>query len=149
MQIRQVPRDLPPVLSQHEVERLLQQPSRTSPIGLRDVAMLEVLYGSRLQVSEMVSLPLNALHLAEGWLKIRGKGRKERPAPVGEPAIAALRVYLGEPRVILLGKHRPSPNVFLTNRGTAMTRQGFWNAAAGLCSQGWYHQAHIAPHPPA
>jgi integrase/recombinase XerD len=125
------PRPLPRTLSQQDIDKLLQQPSRTSPRGLRNLAMLEVLYATGLRVSELVSLPMSALHLMDGWLKIRGKGSRERPVPIGEPAIAALKVYLGGPRAALLGKHKPGPYVFLSNRGTAMTRQGFWKLLRG------------------
>jgi hypothetical protein len=68
------------VLAPEEIECLLQQPSRTNPIGLRDLALLEVPYGSGLRVSELVNLPLQALHLTEGWLKVRGKEGKEQLA---------------------------------------------------------------------
>jgi integrase/recombinase XerD len=135
MQSPRLPRSLPRVLSQPDIKRLLQQPSRTSPIGLRVVAILEVAYGSGLRVSELVTLPMSALHLAEGWLKVRGKGGRERVVPMGEPEMAKLHAYLGEPRAALLGRHRESPYVFLSNRGAPMTRQGFWTLLHGYARQ--------------
>jgi integrase/recombinase XerD len=116
MRTPHIPRALPPFLSQQDMERLLRQPARTTPMGLRDVAMLEVLYGSGLRVSELVTLPMSALHLAGGWLKVHGKGGHERVAPMGEPAIVALQVYLAEPRAALL-KGRANPYVFISTRG--------------------------------
>jgi integrase/recombinase XerD len=80
--------------------------------------MLEVLYGSGLRVGELVSLPMSALHLMEGWLKIRGKGGRERIVPMGEPEIAALHAYLGEPRKALLGGLNDSPYVFISQWGS-------------------------------
>jgi integrase/recombinase XerD len=121
-----VPRSLPRTLPQQDIERLLQQPSRSSPIGLRDLAMLEVLYGSGLQVSEIVSLPMSALHFLDGWLKVWGKGGKERIVPMGEPEITALQVYLGESHARLLRRRKDSPCVFLSRRRGPMTQRGLW-----------------------
>ena len=69
---------------------------------------------------------MSALHLIEGWLKVRGNGDRERVVPMREPEFAARQAYLGEPRTILLRKHKASPHVFISNRGVPMTRQGFW-----------------------
>jgi integrase/recombinase XerD len=101
---RRRPQPLPRVLSLEEVERLLRQPDRSTSAGLRDAAILEVLYGCGLRASELDTLPLSALHLAEGWLKVMGKGRKERLVPLGEPAIEALTQYLEHARDELLGR---------------------------------------------
>jgi integrase/recombinase XerD len=116
---------LPHVLSIDEVDRLLRQPRLDTPRGCRDAAMLEVLYATGLRVSELVSLPMRALHLTEGWLKVRGKGGTERLVPLGEQAAAGLRAYLAGPRTQLMrGGH--AAQVFVNGRGGAMTRQGFW-----------------------
>jgi site-specific recombinase XerD len=92
-----VPRSLPHSLSQQDIDKLLQQPSRTSPIGLRDLAMLEVLYGSGLRVAELVSLPMRAIHFLDGWLKIRGKGGSERIVPMGSRRLLRSRSISGSP----------------------------------------------------
>jgi len=118
-------RRLPGVLSGAEVERLLGQPDGVSPKGLRDNAMLELLYATGLRVSELVGLKLSGLNLEAGFVRTLGKGSKERVVPVGEKALAALRAYLaqGRPRII---KGKDSHYVFLNLRGRPMTRQGFW-----------------------
>ena len=120
-----VPQRLPHVLSIEEVDRLLRQPRPDTPRGCRDAAMLEVLYATGLRVSELVSLPMRALHLNEGWLKVLGKGGTERLVPLGDQAAERLRAYLAGPRARLMrGSH--SIQVFVNGRGGAMTRQGFW-----------------------
>ncbi|MCG6918474.1 MAG: site-specific tyrosine recombinase XerD [Deltaproteobacteria bacterium] len=118
-------RQLPTVLSVAEVERLLARPSPELPLGLRDAAMLEVLYGTGLRVSELVTLTLGRVNLEVGFLVVMGKGSKERIVPAGEAATESLRSYLRAARPRLL-KGRMTEILFVTNRGTAMTRQGFW-----------------------
>jgi integrase/recombinase XerD len=125
---------LPYVLSVEEVDRLLRQPRPDTPRGLRDAAMLEVLYATGLRVSELVSLPMSALHLVEGWIKVRGKGGKERLIPLGEQAVVHLRAYLAGPRERLMRGHR-TPQVFVNGRGEGMTRQGFWKLLRGYAGQ--------------
>jgi integrase/recombinase XerD len=127
---------LPKFLTVEEVERLLEQPESGSVRGLRDRAMLEVLYGSGLRVSELVWLRTNDLNLKDGFLICKGKGGKERVVPLGSSAVRAVRPYLEEARPKL--SKRPTPILFLTVRGGAFTRQGFWKllkayaAKAGL-----------------
>jgi integrase/recombinase XerD len=134
LQAPRPPQRLPHFLSLEEVERLLAQPRLDTPRGRRDAAMLEALYATGLRVSELVSLPLSALHLAEGWIKVRGKGGKERLIPLGEQAVACLHAYLGGARGALLrGQH--SPRVFVNGRGQGMTRQGFWKLLRGYARQ--------------
>jgi integrase/recombinase XerD len=129
-----IPRRLPHFLSFEEVERLLRQPRVDTPRGLRDAAMLEVLYATGIRVSELVCLPMSALHLAEGWIKVRGKGGKERLIPLGEQAVAGLQVYLSGPRARLMhGQH--TTYVFVNGRGEGMTRQGFWKLLRGYARQ--------------
>jgi integrase/recombinase XerD len=118
-------RPLPKVLRTEEVEGLLAAPERERPRGLRDAAMLEVLYATGLRVSELCSLRLRDLHVEAGYLRCTGKGDKERVVPLGEEACAVLRRYLGEARPTLLGERR-SEVVFPSARGAALTRQGFW-----------------------
>jgi integrase/recombinase XerD len=115
---------LPKVLSEEEVGRLLAAPDVATPAGLRDKAMLELLYASGLRVSELVGLRLPQIDLKGGFLLAFGKGSKERVVPVGEEAERWLQRYLAELRPKLArGRH---DNVFVNLRGAPMTRQGFW-----------------------
>ena len=118
------PKKLPQVLSLEEVERLLEQPDTTHPRGLRDKAMLELLYATGLRVSELVRLKLNQLNLEVGYISVVGKGAKERLVPVGGQAQQALTQYLKKGRAALLKK--PSSYLFIGYRGRPLTRQGFW-----------------------
>ena len=118
------PKKLPQVLSLEEVERLLEQPDTTHPRGLRDKAMLELLYATGLRVSELVRLKLNQLNLEVGYISVIGKGAKERFVPVGRQAQQALTQYLKKGRAALLKK--PSSYLFIGYRGRPLTRQGFW-----------------------
>jgi integrase/recombinase XerD len=118
-------RQLPTVLSVAEVERLLAQPNSDLPLGQRDAAMLELLYGTGLRVTELITLTVGRVNLEVGFLVARGKGSKERIVPMGEAATEAVRGYTLGSRPRLL-KGRVSETLFVSNRGTAMTRQGFW-----------------------
>jgi integrase/recombinase XerD len=116
---------LPKYLNREEVERLLAAPQQDRPIGLRDKAMLELLYATGVRVSELCGLELSALERQMGLLRVTGKGNKQRVVPFGEPAGLALDRYLLEGRPKLL-KSRASRYLFVTARGGAMTRQQFW-----------------------
>ncbi len=116
----------PKTLSEVDVEALLAQPDPGTPLGLRDRAMLEVLYASGLRVSELVRLKLAELSFDMGVVRVFGKGSKERLVPLGEEALAWLARYLEEGRPALLRK-RASDYVFVTGRGAPMTRQAFWH----------------------
>ena len=135
---------LPQVLSIAEVELLLQKPDRNAVRGLRDAALLELLYATGLRVSELVSLPVNNLNLEAGYLIAYGKGSKERLVPIGEVAQNAIREYLNKGRPALLGNSQ-SHYLFLTRNGRPFTRQGFWKLlkkytlSAGI-------QKNISPH---
>ncbi len=124
VEMPKVGRKLPEVLTLTEVETLLAAPDRKRPRGLRDAAMIEVLYASGLRVSELCKLKSAALNLDRGFLITLGKGRKERLVPLGEVAVALVRVYLAQARPHF-DKLR-SEYLFLTGRGKPMTRQGFW-----------------------
>lgn len=117
-------RKLPQFLSVEEVDDLLAQPD-SSPRGLRDRAMIELLYATGLRVSELVSLPLDALDAKLGTVRAFGKRQKERLVPMGEFAQQAIQEYISSGRPTLL-KGRRSASLFVTGRGRAMTRQGFW-----------------------
>jgi len=125
LQTPRLPERLPHFLSLDEVDRLLRQPRLETPRGRRDAAMLEALYATGLRVSELVSLPMSALHLAEGWIKVRGKGGKERLIPLGEQAVVCIQAYLVGAREKLMRGGRTT-QVFVNGRGEGMTRQGFW-----------------------
>ncbi|MCC7073320.1 MAG: site-specific tyrosine recombinase XerD [Deltaproteobacteria bacterium] len=125
-------RTLPTFLDLGEVERLLAAPDAASPRGLRDRAMLELLYATGLRVTELVELPLDALDLERGFLLVRGKGNKERVIPIGQAALEALRAYLAGARASFLGPASASAAaLFLRAGGEPMTRQGFWKALKG------------------
>lgn len=116
---------LPKVLSIDEVERLLCSPDTTTSVGMRDKAMLELLYATGLRVSELVSIRVSDVNLSTGYLKCMGKGSKERIIPVGEIAQSALLGYLASARGLLL-RSQPSDALFLNHHGHPMSRQGFW-----------------------
>lgn len=116
---------LPHVLSIDEVDLLLQQPGRSTPQGLRDAALLELLYATGLRVSELVSLRLNDLNLEAGYLIAFGKGSKERVVPIGEVAQNVMIEYLQKARTRLLGRNHSS-YLFTARKGKPLTRQGFW-----------------------
>jgi len=120
---------LPKFLTVPEVDRLLEQPDLKKPQGVRDKAMLEVLYSSGLRVSELVGLRCVDLNLKEGFLLCRGKGGKERIVPLGRPAADAVERYRNEARPKLA--KRNTETLFLTRRGGAFTRQGFWKLLKG------------------
>ncbi len=120
-----LPSRLPKVMSEKQVELLLDAPDIDTPLGLRDRAMLETLYATGLRVSELVGLHLHEVSLADGVLRAFGKGSKERLVPLGQIAIDWLQRYLNESRAeILKGRH--SDTLFVTGRGAGMTRQAFW-----------------------
>jgi integrase/recombinase XerD len=118
-------RSLPKTLSGAEVESLIRQPRPDSPPGLRDAAMIEVLYATGLRVSELISLTLDQLELEAHLLRTMGKGSKERLVPIGRTASELLLKYLQNGRAFFL-KGRSSPWVFVNARGGRLSRQGFW-----------------------
>jgi integrase/recombinase XerD len=120
-----LPRALPKSLNEEEVEALLKAPNVDDPLGLRDRAMLEVLYASGLRVSELVGLKVTEVSLNEGVIRVTGKGSKTRLVPMGEVAVEWIARYLKHSRPEILQK-RLSDTLFVTNRGSAMTRQAFW-----------------------
>jgi integrase/recombinase XerD len=120
------PRNLPKSLTERDVERLLAAPRAAARLGLRDRAMLEVLYASGLRVSELVMLRVAQLSQDMGVLRILGKGNKERLVPVGEVALDWVRRYVAEARPSLLNG-RQCNALFVTTRAQPMTRQAFWH----------------------
>lgn len=116
---------LPTSLSEQHVEALLLAPDCETPLGLRDRALMEVLYATGLRISELVGLQLGQLYLNDGYLRVVGKGNKERLVPLGEVAEDWLRRYLAEARTLILGAHRCDA-VFVSRRKQALTRQMAW-----------------------
>jgi len=120
-------RTLPGYLRLEEVERLLRQPDETTPLGLRDRAMFEVLYSTGLRVSELVSLRVSDLDTKVGCVRCIGKGDKERIVPIGRKALAMVEKYLREARGQLTSRGRASsPALFVNRRGGALSRVGIW-----------------------
>ena len=121
---------LPKYLNREEIDRLLAAPDPAKPVGLRDRAMLELLYATGLRVSELCRLELSQVEQDSGVLRVTGKGNKQRLVPFGQSAGEAVARYLelGRPEVL---KGRASRFLFVTARGSAMTRQGFWKLLSG------------------
>jgi len=120
-------RGLPKALSEERVTALLETPDTTTPLGIRDRTMLELMYATGLRVSEMVSLELNRVNMNQGVVRILGKGNKERLVPLGEVAMDWLGRYMRESRPVLLGK-APCAQVFVTARKAGLSRQAFWHS---------------------
>jgi integrase/recombinase XerD len=138
---------LPRVLRPDETTALIEAADPDDPLGCRDRAMLELLYGSGLRVSELVSLPLAGLDRRAGLVRVTGKGRKERVVPVGEPALEAIERYLAEARPVLArAAKRDSDAVFLSRRGGAMTRQNFFERLRGLARAAGIPRERVSPH---
>lgn len=116
---------LPKVLSVKQVDELLSQPDTTNTYGLRDKAMLEVLYATGLRVSELTSLEIQAVNSELGYVSCIGKGGKARVVPLGRSALSALESYLRHGRLALM-KGKTSNWLFLNRHGDKLTRQGFW-----------------------
>lgn len=127
-------RKLPKVLSMQEVEALLDVPRTKTAFGLRDQAMLEVLYATGLRVSELVQLDIGDAHLTMGFVRCIGKGNKERIIPLGKTAAQSLNRYLEGGRGALL-KRKQSEALFLNHHGGRLSRQGFWKILKGLARE--------------
>ena len=135
---------LPKYLNKQQVDRLISSPDTTKPAGLRDRAMLEFLYATGLRVSELCKAHLLDFEQEMGYVRVMGKGNKQRIVPVGKSAVAAVGEYLRKGRPALL-KGRQTPYLFVTARGTAMTRQAFWKLLGGHGKKaGIFHN--LTPH---
>lgn len=141
----QLSRPLPKTLSPSESAALIGSVDDSTSLGLRDRAMLEVLYGAGLRVSELVGLPLAGLDLRAGLVRIQGKGRKERLVPVGDAARVAIERYLDTARPVLVGK-RSCASLFVTRRGGTMTRQNFNARLRQLAIQAGFDPTRVSPH---
>lgn len=120
-----ISRNLPDMLTKEEVERLLDAPSENTPHGLRNRAILELFYSSGLRVSELCGMLQQSIHLEEGYVRVFGKGSKERVAPIGSAAVKAVRDYItgGRPYFV---KARTGSELFLSQQGKAISRKMVW-----------------------
>ncbi len=135
---------IPKYLNLAQIEQLLAAPDPAKPTGLRDRAMLELLFATGLRVSELCRVELTELAQEMGVLRITGKGNKQRIVPVGKSALAAIATYIGNGRPMIL-RSRGSAHLFVTARGGPMTRQGFWKLIVGYGKQvGIFHN--LTPH---
>ncbi len=139
-----LPRPLPKTLTEADVEGLLAAPALNQPLGLRDRAMLEMLYASGLRVSELVTLKVPQVSRDMGVVRVMGKGSKERLVPLGEEALSWLERYLKEARPALLGS-KTSDALFVTTRAAVMTRQAFWHLLKRYALLAGLHKP-ISPH---
>jgi len=137
-------RPLPDSLSEAEVESLLQAPVVQDPLGLRDRAMLELLYASGLRVSELVGLATDQVNLQQGVVRLTGKGNKERLVPLGEEAVDWLQRYLDSGRAALAADSG-ARQLFITRRGKGMTRQAFWYRIRDYAARAGISK-HLSPH---
>ena len=140
-----LPSRLPKVMSEKQVEALLDAPDLDTPLGLRDRAMLETIYATGLRVSELVNLKLHEVGLADGVLRALGKGSKERLVPLGQLAIEWITRYLHEARPEILHGQQ-SDALFVTARGGGMTRQAFWQLIKRYALVAGIDPAKLSPH---
>ncbi len=139
-----LPRSLPKSLNEQEVEDLLDAPDTSTPIGLRDRAMLELLYASGLRVSELVTIKVTEVSTQDGVVRVTGKGSKTRLVPMGEEAADWIIRYLKHARPEIL-QRKMSDALFVTNRAAAMTRQAFWYLIKRYAIQAGIHKP-MSPH---
>ena len=137
-------RSLPKALSEADVDRLIRAPDLETPLGLRDRAMLELIYATGLRVSELVGLQTGQVNMRQGVARVIGKGQKERLTPMGEEALHHLSNYLQRSRAVLL-KGASCSQLFVTYRKTGMTRQAFWHLVKRYASNAGISQS-ISPH---
>ena len=139
-------RKLPLVLSSREVEALLKAPDPSTPLGLRDKAMLELLYASGLRVSELVGLKLHEINLEVGFVRVKGKGEKERLIPIGEVAREVISQYLQRARPKLVRKRLNEDHLFVNRLGRPLTRQRFWQIIKDCAVRAGLDPREITPH---
>ncbi|MUK87211.1 site-specific tyrosine recombinase XerD [Ornithinibacillus sp. L9] len=139
-----IERKLPHVLSMQEVDSLLNMKA-TTPLELRNKAMLELLYATGLRVSELISLTMNDLHLTMGFVRCFGKGSKERIVPLGDVAHNAVDQYINHARNNLLKKNKDETILFVNQHGKPLTRQGFWKILKAIAKEADI-QKEITPH---
>ena len=141
-------RKLPDILSLNDVDILLKSPNMNSNIGIRDKAMLEILYAGGLRVSELIKLTVSQLDFEVGCLRVLGKGGKERIVPIGNLAKNAVNNYVVNSRPFLVLNRKDgqkADELFITRRGYGMTRQGFWKLLKGYVNQAQI-RVRVSPH---
>lgn len=139
-----LPKPLPKALGESEIEALLAAPAVATPLGLRDRAMLELMYATGLRVTELVTLATDQVNLRQGALRVRGKGERDRLVPIGEVALDWIARYAGESRPLLL-RGRSCKTLFVTARATPLSRQMFWVIVKKLAMRAGIHRP-ISPH---
>jgi integrase/recombinase XerD len=138
-------RSLPKVLNLQEVEILLDSPKQNDRFGIRDKAMLELLYATGIRVSELIGLDLGDVHLTMGFVRCIGKGNKERIIPIGKTAANALKHYQEQGRPFFVNKKQRVDALFLNHHGMRLTRQGFWKILKRLAAEAGI-QKELTPH---
>lgn len=138
-----IEKKVPRILSQEQIIALLEQPSKKEPKGIRDRAMLELLYATGIRVSELISLRITDINLQQGYIMCRD-ANKERTIPIGKSAISALSTYLADVRHILI-RNTNDKILFVNCNGYPMTRQGFWKILKTYAGQA-HIQGEITPH---
>ncbi|MFE8702600.1 site-specific tyrosine recombinase XerD [Cytobacillus sp. FJAT-54145] len=138
-------RSLPKVLNLKEVELLLESPNTNDHYGLRDKAMLELLYATGIRVSELIGLNIGDAHLTMGFIRCIGKGNKERIIPIGNKATEAIQKYLQEGRQHFVSKKYRDDSLFLNHHGKGLSRQGFWKILKRLTQEAGI-QKELTPH---
>ena len=139
------PSRLPKVMSEKQVETLLAAPEISTPLGLRDRAMIETIYATGLRVSELVNIKLHEVSFDMGVLRVLGKGNKERLVPLGEEAVVWMQRYLAEARPdILQGQQHDA--MFITGHGGPMTRQAFWQLIKRYAVRAGFAREKLSPH---
>lgn len=144
MKSPKTPKSIPTVISEQQIETLLNTPDVTTALGLRDRAILELMYASGLRVSEVVGLPFEQLNLSAGLVQVTGKGSKERIVPIGEVAIEWIERYLQSSRPVLVGQKWVS-TLFVSRLGRPMTRQTLWHRVNNLAFMAGI-QGKLSPH---
>jgi integrase/recombinase XerD len=145
LQPPKLPRSLPKALAESQVEALLAAPDVETPLGLRDRAMLELMYACGLRVSELANLPATAINLRQGVLRVMGKGSKERLVPLGEEAQHWVERYLAQARPQLAGRRALAP-LFIGTNGEAPSRQQLWQLVKRHAAAAGIDPARISPH---
>ena len=142
VEMPRIGRPLPKTLSLDEVDALLAAPDRSDPVGLRDAAMLEVLYATGLRVSELVGLRIDQVHLEAGFVRVLGKGRKERIVPLGDVAREAVERYLATAR---RAPRRAAEALFISRLDRGLTRQGFFKILRAVALKAGIDRS-VSPH---
>ncbi|MBD8586697.1 site-specific tyrosine recombinase XerD [Peribacillus simplex] len=138
-------RSLPKVLSMEEVEALLEAPKKMDEFGLRDKAMLELMYATGMRVSELISMDVSDVHASMGFVRCVGKGNKERIIPIGQTALGAIEHYMESSRGKMTSPKHRTDSLFLNHHGNRLTRQGFWKILKKLVKSAQIEKE-ITPH---